>query len=67
MGMVEIVLVEMEATQKIVGGLGKWALREEVSEELGHLASCSGWLFYLHMGNLLLVWTGKKVSGKWGP
>lgn len=53
--MVEIVLVEMETMQKIVGGLGQWAPCEKIGEELSNPASCCGWFFHLHMRNLLLV------------
>lgn len=45
--MLEVILVEMEAMQEIVGGLGQWAPRQKVSEKLNNPASPSGRLFYL--------------------
>jgi hypothetical protein len=64
--MLEIVLVEMEAMQEIVGGLGKWAPGQEVSEKLSDSASSCGRLFHLQLGNLLLVCTGWGEGGEWG-
>lgn len=58
--MLEIVLVEMEATQEVVGGLGKWAPCQKVSEELGYPAGHRGRLLYLQKGDLLLVCTVKR-------
>lgn len=53
--MLEIVLVEMKATHEVVGGLGKWAPRQKVSEKLGYPACCCGSFFYLQKRDLLLV------------
>lgn len=62
--MLEIVLVEMEAMQEIVGGLGKRAPRQEVSEKLGYSAGYRGRLFYLQKGDLLLVCS--QEGREWG-
>jgi hypothetical protein len=56
----EIVLVEMEASREVVGGVGEGTLCQEVSEELGDPASHCRWLCYLQMGDLLFVCTGKR-------
>ena len=61
--MLEIVLVEMEAMQKIVGGLGKWAPRQKVGEKLSHPAGHGGRFFYLQKRDLLLVCTVRGGSG----
>lgn len=61
--MLEIVPVEMEAIQEIVGGLGQRAPRQEVSEKRGYSAGHRGRLFYLQEGDLLLVCRGGR---KWG-
>lgn len=53
--MMEIVLVEMEASQEIVGGLGQWAPCQKVSEKLSNPAGPCGSLFYLQKRDLLLV------------
>lgn len=58
--MLEIVPVEMEATQEVVRGLGEWAPCQKVSEELGYPASRCGRLLYLQKGDLLLVCTIKR-------
>lgn len=60
---VEIVLVEMEATHEVVGSLGKWPLCQEASEELGNPATCCWWLCNLQVGDLLFVCRGKRGSG----
>lgn len=70
--MMEIVLVEMEAPQEIVCGLGQWAPCQKVSEKLSNPAGARGRLFYLQKWDLLLLCTVKKgESGasfrKWGP
>lgn len=64
MRMMEIVLVEMEAMQEIVSGLGKWTHRQKVSEKFSNPASSCGWFFYLQLGHLLLVYTGKWLAGE---
>lgn len=58
----EIVLVEMEASCEVVGGLGQGTLCQEVSEELCDPASCCRWFCYLQMGNLLFVCTGERMD-----
>lgn len=60
MRVLEVVLMEMEAAQEIMGGLGKGALAQEVGEKPSNTASCGGWLLYLQEGNLLLVYTGEQ-------
>lgn len=63
--MLEIVLVEREATEEIVGGLGKWTLCQKVSEELSYPAGHCGRLLYIQKGDLLLVCS--QGRGKQGP
>lgn len=70
--MLEIVLVEMEATQEVVGGLGQWAPCQKVSEKLGYPAGHRGGLLYLQKGDLLPVCTVKRGGSgvsfrKWYP
>lgn len=70
--MLEIVLVEVEATQEVVGGLGKWAPCQKVSEKLGYPAGHRGRLLHLQKGDLLPVCTVKRGGNgvsfrKWYP
>lgn len=55
----EIVLVEMEATHEIVGGLGKWPFCQEVGEELGDPPNCWRGFCDLQMGDPFFVCTGE--------
>lgn len=70
--LLEIVFVEMETTQEIVGGLGQWAPCQKVSKKVNNLAGPSGRFFYLEKRNLFLVCSIKKGESraffrKWGP
>lgn len=60
MRVLKVVPVEMEATQKVVGGLGEGPPRQKVGEKLGDPAGHRGRLFCLQKGDLLLVCTVKR-------
>lgn len=59
----EIVLMEMEATQEIMGGLGQWAPCQKVGEKLCNPSGPCRRLFYLQKRDLLLVCSQER--GKW--
>lgn len=68
--MLEIVLVEMKATHEVVGGLGKWAPRQKVSEKLSYPALLL-WEFLLSSKEgpapCLQSRRGSGAFRKWGP
>ena len=70
--MLKVVLVEMEATQKVVGGLGEWPPRQKAGEKLGYPVGHRGRLFCLQKGDLLFICTVKREGSgvsfrKWVP